>query len=352
MNTRMILFIVVANLIVVGIRFDTPNTQISESSGTNVGGIISENTTWSLANSPYIFIDHVTVASGAILTIDPGVAVDLVFWTLTVEGTLSAKGNESNRIRFESSEDPLFGYPRIFFKEGSNGIIEFSEFYVIQPPQGLIVGGSPRISNNVINLSMRDGPAISIDHGIVSNNTIIGGYMAIIANNADILQNTIIGTQWGIVTGNMAGYGIYSPNIVGNLVMNTTVGINVFDSPIISNNSIVNSAKGILFPSYSFYNGSLPTIVYNNFNNNVFNVVVEKQDPRITINMTYNWWGTTNFTIIAQKIYDQNEDNRLCLVNYDPILPSQAIPEFPSLLILPLLMLATIVAVIVYRDLG
>jgi len=72
------------------------------------------------------------------------------------------------------------------------------------------------------------------------------------------------------------------------------------------------------------------TIVYNNIYDGF---KVEKEDPRITINVTHNWWGTTNTSLIDQKIYDQNDNRRLCLINYKPILTSPAIapPVFSNI---------------------
>ena len=42
---------------------------------TNVSGVISANTTWTKANSPYIVNSNLLINSGVTLTIDPGVVV-------------------------------------------------------------------------------------------------------------------------------------------------------------------------------------------------------------------------------------------------------------------------------------
>ena len=72
---------------------------------TNVSGIISVDTTWTLANSPYIVTGGIIVNSGVTLTIEAGATVKFdSLKSLIIEGTLIAKGTSSNKITFTSNQ--------------------------------------------------------------------------------------------------------------------------------------------------------------------------------------------------------------------------------------------------------
>jgi RHS repeat-associated protein len=76
--------------------------------GTNAGGSIVANTTWTTANSPYIIQSDVTVTNGATLTIQPGVVVKFASGTnlyVSPGGTLQAVGTAPQPIYFTSLKD-------------------------------------------------------------------------------------------------------------------------------------------------------------------------------------------------------------------------------------------------------
>ncbi|MEN6613181.1 MAG: right-handed parallel beta-helix repeat-containing protein, partial [Armatimonadota bacterium] len=71
---------------------------------TNVGGTISANTVWSVANSPYVVTSNVTVNSSVTLTIEPGVSVYFSSGTrLYVNGTINCSGTSADGIYFGSA---------------------------------------------------------------------------------------------------------------------------------------------------------------------------------------------------------------------------------------------------------
>ena len=74
--------------------------------GTNVSGVISSNTTWTLANSPYLLTGNILVNAGVTLTIEAGVVINAESNTSILnKGTLIAIGTSENPIVFTSSSN-------------------------------------------------------------------------------------------------------------------------------------------------------------------------------------------------------------------------------------------------------
>ncbi len=96
---------------------------------------ISEDTTWSLAGSPYIVSGRPVVSSGVTLTIEPGVTVKFTQNEnsgLEVAGKISAVGSESDPIVFTTMKE---NYPGISEYNGigilTGGIADFKHIKVL-----------------------------------------------------------------------------------------------------------------------------------------------------------------------------------------------------------------------------
>ncbi len=101
-------------------------------SATDVSGVISSNTTWSISGSPYTVTGNVLVNSGVTLTIEAGVTVKFdADKSLQINGELIAQGTSSNKITFTSNQSsPAAGdWGRIFFSESSNDAVFSSGTY-------------------------------------------------------------------------------------------------------------------------------------------------------------------------------------------------------------------------------
>ena len=85
---------------------------------TNVSGIISSDSTWAVAGSPYIITGGVLVDSGVTLTIEPGVIVKFnAKVSLDIDGTLIARGTKTDEITFTTNSGDYWGY--ILFRDSS-----------------------------------------------------------------------------------------------------------------------------------------------------------------------------------------------------------------------------------------
>jgi hypothetical protein len=328
---------------------------------TSVIGIITTDTIWTKAGSPYQLTGPTAVGQGVTLTIEPGASVDLGDYYLEVNGTLIAKGTSSENVVISATtkmgtyynKKILFSNPSIDWNEqtGAGSIIENA---VLNCVSIWINDASPKIANNHfkdtsynILLTVNGGSPVITGNEMVFNGngfdcpsgspTFSGnvltnggglGNWGIRARNIVISNNIISGLDRGIIayengaltiTGNAisgASFGIDTlkcpATITGNSI--TNCGTAVLSGGTVTNNLITNNKYGIKEATDS------SAIHYNNLVNNLVSVYISGSHD---IDATNNYWGTTNETAIAQSIHDNKFNYNLGTVNFKPFLTEQ-----------------------------
>ncbi len=292
--------------------------------------IISSDTTWTLANSPYNYSKNVIVQKGVTLSIEAGVVVKFGNGNyLQIEGKLIAEGTESKIINFTSnkgSPSPGSWDAIKFMGNADNGSsikycrieyavcairgdasasfstapnITYSEikycdggiFYRPRYPKMNNSNPSHVIKFNSI-LSKHMGIDILAKNAdvLISNNSIdnfedVGlaqwtGINCTVDNgNVSIIDNTISGFRPGIWVANAWNakvdikYNIISNNNWNGIIVANHKNDGV-DSLVISNNIIRNNEQGIYF----FGAVSYPNIYYNNISYNSIGIHFRERD--------------------------------------------------------------------------
>ncbi|MFO7537925.1 MAG: hypothetical protein R6X32_07675, partial [Chloroflexota bacterium] len=91
---------------------DIPTTQAIPllDPPTYVSGTVTQTTTWTAVNSPYVVIGYVYVPPGITLTIESGVVVKFdTDMSLNIDGELIAQGTTGDKIYFTSLKDDSVG---------------------------------------------------------------------------------------------------------------------------------------------------------------------------------------------------------------------------------------------------
>lgn len=306
---------------------------------TEVSGIISADTTWTKASSPYDLAGPILVGNEVTLTIEAGVTVNLNSYYIRVAGTLRAQGSSVDKINFKGySEIPNYS---IEFTESSTSYNERTgsgciiENAVINYTHGgiLIENVTPKINNNSVSAFY----AMDVFNAspLISNNIIKG---AVGVHNAsptisgnEIMGSIEIGETFGgmtVISNNrlIGGglevnlYGIFCGNayIHGNVIYGFTVaGIVTNHNATIENNLIMHNPTGIRIDSTWFWLMEKPTIRYNTITENSVGIEMNIAE---NIDAASNWWGTADIIAINQSIYDFEDDFNLGAVNFVPFL--------------------------------
>jgi len=263
----------------------TPSPSPSPSptpSPTPVGGIIWENTTWTLENSPYIITETVQIPENVTLIIEPGVMIIGDVRTVgtnpmfKVAGRIIAKGTVDNRIIFDGGES----YSGCSFFEARGDSFADLDYCIFKNGSSLWWGyGS-------LNLTHSD---------------LINLYYSMLSRGIFYVEYNRFVNSWGLYIEDGSAY-VNHNLFFRNRWSQITVAYS--SKAIIQYNSFINTSGAILSLSYYMYT---------------------------YLDATENYWGTTDTEVIDSMIHDMNDDIDCGgFVEYLPIL-TEPHPDTPNL---------------------
>lgn len=269
-------------------------------------------------------------SSGTIGTIDIGSSSAIISDNIIDGDGIYLKGDCDSLIITNNTIDSGI-FCKLITWEGIRAIFDVNSFEI----SGNVITGTIDVSANYLS---------------VSNNNLVGsagtGLEFSVHGEAvtSISDNTISGFFVGI-----SGITTNGVLIEKNLITNNTQGIECTGSNVrVQNNTITNNSVGIYDCSSS------ATIKYNNIDNNTeYNLYLE--DVSTNVEVTNNWWGTTDMQAINLTIHDSKYNFELGTVIFTPFLTepnseatpntSPTIPEFPRNYFFPFILVAFIVAI-------
>jgi len=285
-----LLAVFVPSLLIVGTNFNVTKAVDYGGSGTTVGGIIWENTTWTLENSPYIVADTVQIPANVTLTIEPGVTVtkttgDDMF---LLNGIIRAHGTAENMITFDGG-----GNSNFFAALSSTGDTFLDLNYCI--------------IRNGRSLFPSSGHAhLNITHSKIEN---IDEPCSLIPERDSFIEYNIFKNFCSFVAGSDWST-IY-------IRYNLFVGRSSFSND--EYYTIKCIGPGLIVKHNSFLDNHKVLQLYPGFSSAAMTAM-------------QNYWGTLNTSLIDSMIYDRNDDITCAdFIDYLPIL-FEPHPDTPKIL--------------------
>ena len=230
------------------------------SAGTLVPPVISTDTVWDLAGSPYWVVSDVTVDPGVNLEIQLGVSVLFDgFWTLSVNGNIWVNGTALIPVTFNSNASIpapgdwngvqilpgaganlsnsafLYASSALTLQSSGSSIRNSTFFEFSGTGIGLSIGAMGNVvEDNVFTSVTTFGTAISVspflpgfgEYNLIARNTITGGGTGIqdfFGSNNTYQENSVLGALTCI-----GAFGTQNTTFLSNMLTGCSVGINGF----------------------------------------------------------------------------------------------------------------------------
>jgi hypothetical protein len=193
---------------------------------TYVEGVITQDTLWTLVDSPIVLSNNVTVNPGVTLTIEPG--VEVMFggdFSLIVNGAIVANGTEERNILFATNEP--------------SGTVAWQTIDVNSTQPSLFINC---IIENATNALTLDGGSLDVESSVISSNSESGIALnggALTVQNSELVNNTL--SAINVTGGNPV-------SIENNLVDSNGNGVVIAggDQVNVNNNVITSNGNGLL----------------------------------------------------------------------------------------------------------
>jgi hypothetical protein len=291
-SLKVLVATITLGILAFGIHINTVEADDQNGSGTIVGGIIWENTTWTLENSPYEITETVQIPDGVTLTIEPSVVVTKptsgdMFLLL---GIIYARGTPDNKIVFDGG-----GNSKFFDSFGGTG--NFSHC-IIKNGYDFWYSETNRDRFELTHSELTNLKASGLGHSI---------HLECPLTDIHIEYNRFLNT---------GGISVYQ-------------ACGLFNKVYLENNLFYNISSSII--NHGGTPGRTEMIVkYNSFID-VNDVILSLGDlPNAVMNAAENYWGMSTETIDS-KIYDRNDNVQIeNYINYLPVL-AEPHPDTPTL---------------------